>query len=202
MKKPRAQDPRPARTRTAILEAIETLERDGGELTVSSIVRTAGISRSSFYTHYKDLDALVVDLIRDIYEKIEELDAELRPVAPGEDVTRETVGLLLGEIAARKHLYAAVLGSGMSAVAQRQLLDILAKGAAATLEQAAPTDVNAELASRYLAGGTLGTIIWWVTASPDTPMDDVREQLLELYPVWVTSEPVATAPHPGGKSTQ
>lgn len=187
MEMQRAQDPRPARTRTAILRAIETLERDGGDLTVSNIVRVAGISRSSFYAHYKDLDQLAVDLIRNIYDQIGEVDAELRPAMPGLEVTRQTVGILLSEVDAHKHLYAAVLGSGMSAVAQRQLLDIFATGAKAAIEAPAPESVDVELAAQFLAGGTLGTLIWWVTTSPDTPAEVVREQLIGLYPKWVAS---------------
>lgn len=190
----RAKDPRPARTRTAILRAIETLERDGGDLTVSNIVRVAGISRSSFYAHFKDLDQLAVDLIRGIYDRIGEIDAKLRPTTPGLDVTRQTVGILLAEIDTHKHLYAAVLGSGMSAVAQRQLLDIFATGAKAAIEHSAPDSVDVELAAQFLAGGTLGTLIWWITTSPDTPAEAVREQLIALYPKWVASFEDGTIP--------
>lgn len=183
--KTRAKDPRPARTQAAIIDAIERLERSGNQLSVSNIVREADISRSSFYTHFRDLDAVAVHLIADLYRRIEELDADLRPAVPGREATEATLNLLLDEIVHRRHLYAAVLGSGVSGRAYRELLGIFASGARATMETTAPSDVDPDLAAHFLAAGTLATITWWITQPNPAPRDSVHAQLLDLYPSWI-----------------
>lgn len=186
--KTRAKDPRPARTQAAIIDAIERLERSGSHLSVSNIVREAGISRSSFYTHFRDLDAVAVHLIAELYGRIEELDADLRPAVSGREATEATLNLLLDEITHRRHLYVAVLGSGVSGRAYRELLSIFASGARATMETTAPIGVDPDLAAHFLAAGTLATITWWITQTDPPARDTVQAQLVGLYPSWIITD--------------
>ena len=50
------KDNRKVRTRQALQKAMVELlaEKDFDAITTSQLAKTAGISRSSFYTHYKD----------------------------------------------------------------------------------------------------------------------------------------------------
>lgn len=56
-----SQDPRAVRTRTLLVEAAKDHLRQApaAEMSVSSIVKAAGVSRQVFYQHFADLDALV-----------------------------------------------------------------------------------------------------------------------------------------------
>ncbi|HFI0304624.1 TPA: TetR/AcrR family transcriptional regulator [Streptococcus suis] len=66
-------DNRKERTRQAILEAMVTcLETQGfNEITTTHLAQTAGISRSSFYTHYKDKYELIDSYQQGLFLKLE-----------------------------------------------------------------------------------------------------------------------------------
>lgn len=57
----RAADPRPARSRAALIEAAtEALSTsDPGNLSITLLVKAAGVSRPTFYQHFSDLHELV-----------------------------------------------------------------------------------------------------------------------------------------------
>lgn len=59
----RAADPRPARSRAALIEAAtEALSTsDPGNLSITVLVKAAGVSRPTFYQHFTDVHELVQD---------------------------------------------------------------------------------------------------------------------------------------------
>ncbi|HEM5254581.1 TPA: TetR/AcrR family transcriptional regulator [Streptococcus suis] len=66
-------DNRKERTRQAILEAmVICLESQGfNDITTTHLAQTAGISRSSFYTHYKDKYELIDSYQQGLFHKLE-----------------------------------------------------------------------------------------------------------------------------------
>ena len=66
-------DNRKERTRQAILEAMVTcLDTQGfNEITTTHLAQTAEISRSSFYTHYKDKYELIDSYQQGLFHKLE-----------------------------------------------------------------------------------------------------------------------------------
>lgn len=63
-----AIDPRTARTKARLRESLlaECAGRPLGEVSVSAVVRRAGVGRATFYLHYEDLPALAVDACADV----------------------------------------------------------------------------------------------------------------------------------------
>ncbi|WP_327251166.1 TetR family transcriptional regulator [Streptomyces sp. NBC_01244] len=61
-------DPRTARTRARLRESLlaECADRPLAEVSVSAVVRRAGVGRATFYLHYEDLTALAVDACADV----------------------------------------------------------------------------------------------------------------------------------------
>ncbi|WP_030759783.1 TetR/AcrR family transcriptional regulator [Streptomyces sp. NRRL F-2664] len=59
----RPEDPRTARTKARLRESLlaECAGRPLAEVSVSAVVRRAGVGRATFYLHYEDLAALAVD---------------------------------------------------------------------------------------------------------------------------------------------
>lgn len=57
----RAADPRPARSRAALIDAAtEALgTSDPGNLSITTLVKTAGVSRPTFYQHFTDVHELI-----------------------------------------------------------------------------------------------------------------------------------------------
>ncbi len=58
-------DPRVARTRRRLQEALFDLAKERGiaELSVSDVAERAGVNRSTFYQHYSDLDTVLADAL-------------------------------------------------------------------------------------------------------------------------------------------
>ncbi|WP_327113655.1 TetR/AcrR family transcriptional regulator [Nocardia sp. NBC_01730] len=61
-------DPRAARTRAKLRAALltECRERSLEQVSVAAVVRRAGVSRSAFYLHYSDAQALAVDACAEV----------------------------------------------------------------------------------------------------------------------------------------
>ncbi|MCX4695069.1 TetR/AcrR family transcriptional regulator [Streptomyces sp. NBC_01408] len=62
------EDPRTARTKARLRESLlaECAGRPLSEVSVSAVVRRAGVGRATFYLHYEDLTALAVDACADV----------------------------------------------------------------------------------------------------------------------------------------
>jgi AcrR family transcriptional regulator len=185
----RAEDPRPARTRAAILAAVEALSERGDEVTVPAIVAEAGISRSTFYTQYRDLDALAVAILTEAFTEIEALDLELRRTdATPTETAQATTAQLVAEFARKRSLYAGVLGSRTTTEAHRAVQDAFAEQALDTMRATAPVDVDPRLAADYVAGGSLAVITAWLLSEHPAPIDRVQRQLIALLPTWLLTD--------------
>ncbi|MET9608152.1 TetR/AcrR family transcriptional regulator [Streptomyces sp. NPDC006512] len=65
----RAEDPRTARTKARLRESLLAecgSGRELAEVSVSAVVRRAGVGRATFYLHYEDLPALAVDACAEV----------------------------------------------------------------------------------------------------------------------------------------
>lgn len=184
----RAPDPRPARTRAAILAAIEQLGSKGSEISVSAVVIEAGLSRSSFYSQFKDLGDVAVQLLRELYARPEA--AHLSPDGHGNSPSEilSATALLLREMQERRHLYASVLGGSAAISAQWEVCEILAQGALRSIGGVVPEHIDPMFAARYVASGYLANIVEWLTSENPVSAEALEQQLRELLPSWVVSE--------------
>ncbi len=184
----RAEDPRPARTRAAILAAIERIGAHSEDLTVAAIVSEARIARSSFYSQFRDIGDVAVQLISELYERIAQLDAELRSTDSGRVATRAALGILLDELRSHPGLYRAVLSAGVSSDARREIRRIMAAGAVPALSATAPSGLDLQTASTYIAGGVLEALTEWLLSDEPSPPEMLLDQLISLLPQWVAAE--------------
>lgn len=156
-------DPRSARTRRALIEAMSSLleERDTVDIAITEIVARAGVSRPSFYQHAGDIPALValagVERVSTIFTRSDARTAGLE----GDDLARETVRNIVVDLAADREFYRRVL-RGSHDVAAR-ITDFVA--ARLRERRALPDDVLTAIA----AGATWLIIRWLDDDTPDTP---------------------------------
>lgn len=181
----RADDPRPAKTRATILAAVERLSRTAEEVSVRAIVAEAGISRSTFYTQFRDLDDLAVSVLGDAFVAIRALDLELRTTRNPFDTAQATTRRLVEEFAEHRDLYAAVLGGRTTAEAHRAVQADFAAHAVDTMRRAAPANVDPDTAAIYVAAGSLAVISAWLTNDDPGSIDHLQTQLLALLPTWL-----------------
>ena len=182
----RAPDPRPARTRAAILAAIERLGEQGAELSVSQVVAEAGLSRSSFYSQFKDLGDVAVQLVRELYHRPDAADLDPSGKGSPPDSILSATGVLLAEFENRRPLYAAVLGSSAAVSAQWEVCEIMAQGALRSIGGLVPEHIDPEFAARHIASGYLANIVEWLCSEHPVSTGELESQLREMLPIWVT----------------
>ncbi|MFD6888550.1 TetR family transcriptional regulator [Streptomyces sp. NPDC059957] len=109
-------DPRTARTRARLRESLlaECADRPLAEVSVSAVVRRAGVGRATFYLHYEDLTALAVDACADVvHAAVDALHAwQTDPSAPPPARPPAALAAFLGDAADRAPLYRTLLLPG------------------------------------------------------------------------------------------
>jgi AcrR family transcriptional regulator len=172
-------DRRVRRTRKALQDALLSLilERGYDSLTVEEITEQADVGRTTFYLHYQDKDALLLDLTGDFAET---LRAEfLARLDEDEVCVRDLVALLFELAHANVEVYYATMSGRCGAQVLEQFQGILTALFQRTLEAQAdrrgvelplPTDFVAH----YLFGALRESVIWWLDRRrPHTPAEMV-----------------------------
>jgi AcrR family transcriptional regulator len=177
---PRKGDRRVARTRDVLGGALVRLmhEKPFDEITVQQVLDRAGVSRSTFYTHYTDKNDLFLGDVDDFWEGMATLlsrSGETHRVAP----VRE----LFAHVADAREFYAALVASG-------KIHDVMDLGRAhfareierklKELPQAMTSEHRAVLANMF-AGALFALLTWWldrgIKESP-AQMDDLYHQMV------------------------
>lgn len=184
----RAEDPRPARTRAAILAAVASLSSRDQAVTVSAIVEEAHISRSAFYAQYPDLDALAVAVLSEAFAGIEELDLTLRQTLSARETATRTTTRLVEAFARNRALHAGVLSGRLTTDAHRAVQDAFVEQALGTMLATVPAHLDPALAARYIAGGTLAVLIQWIGSENPEPAQRIQQQLMDLLPSWLLND--------------
>lgn len=181
-------DRRVARTRHLLQEALVSLILEQGymSVTVQDVLDRADVGRATFYSHFRDKDALLLSLFASVRES---LRAQFMAITEA-DVARfgDGIGMMrpLFEHAAKhQRLYRALLSSRDGGLLLGHLHGLLAAPLRAHLEEArrrggvgplAPVD----LVVAGMVSAVLGALIWWMENDlPYAPeeMDRIVEQL-------------------------
>jgi AcrR family transcriptional regulator len=189
-----SRDPRAARTRAAIMAAVDELAAQGiSAPNVSEIVRRAGISRSSFYTQFASVEELTAAVFSEALQQTTLLEAVARSSGEMSDyeATRQAVARLVAHVAEHRGLYR--LGLPTTAGAYLHAVATVARQleAAACVTTAPANGVAVAAATTYLAGGMLALLHAWVTDEFDATNDQITHQMMVMLPAWLTG-PIAT----------
>jgi AcrR family transcriptional regulator len=195
---PRSIDARRERTRRSLQQAIVELSLDKGfqNLTVENILERAGITRATFYSHFRDKDQLLTSVaeavVTDVLERFEQMADEFenrRLLALFEDAQREP-----------DRLRVVLRGEG-DGIALRYLVERVT----ALVDEVDPlgavgskldADVSRQLASRAFAGQILAVLSWWMELENPPPPADVVRDLRTLARSGRNPESAAHPPSP------
>jgi AcrR family transcriptional regulator len=184
-------DPRVARTRRAILDAVETLAAGGDPITVAAIVRTAGIGRSSFYTHFSGIDELAVAVLSGVFQAIGAEDVELRrrQIVSGAEAARVAQVRLVGHLVQHRVLYASMLALPFTSAVYTAAVQGYAEQVRATIALLPdmPPGLSADAVAIYTASGSLGLLAQWIRSDEPVSPDVLVDQLMALLPAWLTA---------------
>ena len=166
-----AVDPRVARTRGSLQEALLGLarERPLDEIPVADIAERAGVNRSSFYQHYADKETLLADALDAI---VDDYGARLEAgvvAAPDRDGPPAALGAYLAHIDANATLYARVLGeqgSGVVMARVRRRIEAIARESILGAGGPGFGDLPVDVVAAGVTGLALGVIGAWLARDP------------------------------------
>lgn len=154
-------DRRQQRTREAIRKAFLRLvgTRRYEDITVSDLIRTADIGKSTFYEHYRSKDEVLHALMDGMLRELAEAAAGSLP--------RDRLCGLLGHFWENRRLGKAVFGPQLGPAVRRRLAEWMVERSAIGKAQAA-----------YLSAAQIGLLFAWLTGEVAADPDDVAEILL------------------------
>jgi len=162
-------DPRSARTRTSLQEALLSLarERELDDIAVADIAERAEVNRSSFYQHYADKETLLADALDSVAE---EAGANLPSLSADTPEPPQVLVDYLEHLDANAALYRHVLGEHGSAVAvarlRSRLQDLVLEGISRSSEPRYYGDLPRDVVSAGVAGSVMGVLGVWLQRDP------------------------------------
>lgn len=197
----RSVDPRPARTRAAILAAVERLPGVAAhQVTVAAIARDAGVSRSAFYTQFSGLEELLSAALAEAAQQIGPEDpapGASKSLGSRRSMIRASLSRLVAHVNARATFYTAAIGwkmpLGVHYAAQTAYAEQVRRLISAVRESAPddprlPPPAETDQAAVFVAGGLTAALTAWLGAGRPAPTENLVDQLLELLPGWLTSD--------------
>ncbi|MEE6272290.1 TetR/AcrR family transcriptional regulator [Georgenia wangjunii] len=172
-----SQDPRTIRSRKLLQDALLAILRTAPDepVTVAQLTEHAGVNRSTFYQHYRDVDALLADAL------------DSRALAAGADVTSIPPEALAGDeppatlvayfehIAENHEVYRLSLGEKGSPATLVRLRNRIAELMAEGLQRHSTPEASSApppVVAAAMAGSLLGVMTCWVERMPEVPAHD------------------------------
>ncbi|MGO1227953.1 MAG: TetR/AcrR family transcriptional regulator [Brachybacterium sp.] len=177
-------------TRSAIASAVVSLSTAGKPLTVSAVVREAGVSRPTFYTHFADLDDVIVMIHEQALAEV--ASWQQRALEGPEhwsepDAQQESFRRFAEYVDQHRELYATIFELPTGAEVRRRVSRVMADALQARLEKVAtpPEGISAEAISSALAAAYTHLLGMWVRGELEATVDDVMAHLTVLMPAWL-----------------
>ncbi|MFT4212279.1 MAG: TetR/AcrR family transcriptional regulator [Microbacterium sp.] len=173
-------DPRAARTRQSLQDALLALarERPLDEITVGDLAEHAGVNRSSFYQHYSEKETLLADALEQALDEVSEQLFARGALTP-EGMPHELQSYLQ-HLAANASLYRRVLGEHGSAVVTARLrrrVERIVSDAVGATDAPAFDGIPLDVVAAGLAGTAIGVITAWLALEPLPPVDVAADWL-------------------------
>lgn len=182
------------------------LSLDGArDLSVNAIAQRAGVSRSTFYLQFADVDSLALSMLVDVFRAVGQDDLSARRT-PGVDIhaLAESSFVRLGEhMESRRVFYRASLEWKLTSRVREELVDAYAEHVLATIDAdpgILPPGLDRVDASRFVAGGVLAILAAWLRDEDTTVSAEPRRlaaRLVALMPVWLTGPLPVPSPRSG-----
>ncbi len=165
-------DRRIRRTHKLLAEALVALSHQQGyeAVTIRDITEYADVSYSTFFRHYADKDALLMDMIQSTVVELRSLIGQNRPASDSGKV-------LFEHIADNQPLYRVLLGGHNSSAIVQRLQEIIVDIILAFDSNNSESIVPREIKANHVATAILALVKWWL--DHDTPYPP--ERMGEIY---------------------
>lgn len=170
---PRPLDRRIRRSRDLLGDALVALmqEKPFAEITIKKVLARAGISRSTFYSHYTGKDDLLLSDAEEFFTAMASHMARTR-----ENSTRLVpVTEMLNHLRDAHTFYRALVASGKKHEVMELGEGLFASGIAQRLALLRPqlTVTQREKLARFAAGAFMGVLSWWIQHRMEEPPETI-----------------------------
>ena len=165
-------DRRIQRTHKLLADALIALAQQRGydSVTIRDITEYADISYSTFFRHYSDKDALLLDMIQNTV-------SELRNVIGEDQLANLSGSVLFKHIADNQALYQTLLGGLNSSAIVLRIQEIIVGEIQRNVGINENAVVPAEIMANHIAASVLALVKWWL----DHNMPYSAERMGEIY---------------------
>lgn len=201
--KPRAIDPRPARTRAAIYAAVRSLSETEEDLAVNDVVRHAGVSRASFYAHFSNLEDVGSAMITEMLQTLEQDTLTVNGDFTIPERVRISVYTAAQLVVDHRAFLRGALRWKVSGIAAAKITSLLTsywRWAIDLVGDAAPKGKDPDTLARFLAGGLYALYVAWLlddergTSDPKQEAFDLSAEVVGALPRWVVGPESFTDP--------
>lgn len=196
-------DPRAARTRERIVDALGALLASGDAVSVASVCTRAGVGRSTFYTHFGTVADVVVHVVDAMFDELGPRDVTRRTeqTMPRSAITAIGLREVLDALSARRPFFLYAVSAPATERVRERFVEEMARSMRGTIlaERPEAGEEFVRSAGEYLAGGVLAVLLGWLADPRGRSEQDIIDVIAELLPGWLTSggEPVdVRRPHP------
>lgn len=185
------EDPRAARTRDRVVEAVDALLEARESVSVAAVCARAGIGRSTFYTHFATIEDVVVHVVDTMFDELGPRDVTRRTehTMARAAITRTGLAELLDAFRERRRWFLHTLSAPATERVRGRLVAEMSTSLRGTIlaERPDSTDAFVHTASGYIAGGVLSVLLDWLDDPRGRTDDDVIDTIAELLPGWLTT---------------
>lgn len=173
-----------------MIAAVRHLTERGEPVSVSSLVREAGIHRTTFYTHFSGIDDLVASLLEEEILELERWQSDVeRSETDWSELRSQTESFrrFTVHVEENRALYTALLQVSSGSEARRRSARILAEATETRIRAVGrpPEGTDIPLVARAIASAYLSVVEQWLLERSDLTSSDVVDQLLAVMPRWV-----------------
>ncbi|MFB9330750.1 TetR/AcrR family transcriptional regulator [Paenibacillus aurantiacus] len=181
-------DPRVVRTRRLLRNALFDLlkERDIQQVTIRDIAERAKVKRPTFYLHYTDKDAFVLQCISDILDELRVAVGFDPPFAHdfAASEPHPVFVRMFRHIADHYPIYSALLVRNRIPAFAEGLLAVLHEFVQSGIDKTEPDDANLtanrEVIVKFVESAFLEVIVWWVEKGMPYSEENIAAQLMNL----------------------
>ncbi len=182
-------DRRVTRTRNLLAQALIalTLEKDYEAVTIRDIAARADVGYATFFRHYHDKDALLLDVLDLI---LDELMALIQPHVDQSDAAKEGT-LIFRYVQEHASLCRVLLKSRGSVLLWERIREAGVRSALTLNRSREDSLVPPEAAAHHLVVATLGLIEWWLERDlpyPAERMGAIYQELIVRPTRWLAFE--------------
>ena len=181
------EDRRTQKTRTALQEALISLmfEKSYEAILIQEILDRANVGRSTFYTHFRDKDELLVEGLQGLRELLR--NAQMTTPTPSNKSYEKVIGFSLAMFEHahdHKKLYRSLVsGPGWVIVRQRIeeiLVQLMKEEARALFKRRTASEVPFELFIHFLGATFMSVLTWWFNFKRPLPPKEINALFREL----------------------